>query len=230
MRSTFHGLETSRRSLFVHTTMMQTLGHNIANASTDGYTRQRVNASATRPLAMPGMFNSVAPGQLGTGVQYDSITRIRDSFLDVQFRRENQTLGSWSIVDNSIRSIEGFFNEPTENGLRGVMDKFWNSWEVLNRDPSLLSARVEVVGAATNMTNMMKHIDESLTKLENDINSSMNIKVNEANDLINNIAKLTDTIKRVEGTGDNANDFRDQRDLLIDKLSTIVDVEVTEGE
>ncbi|WP_019424710.1 flagellar hook-associated protein FlgK [Paenibacillus sp. OSY-SE] len=230
MRSTFHGLETSKRSLFVQSTMMQTLGHNIANASTDGYTRQRVNATATRPLSMPGMFNSVAPGQLGTGVQYDSITRIRDSFLDVQFRRENQTLGSWSIVDDTIRSIEGFFNEPTENGMRSVMDKFWNSWEVLNRDPSLLSARVEVVGAATNMTNMMKHIDESLTKLENDINSSINIKVNEANDIINNIANLTDMIKRVEGTGDNANDFRDQRDLLIDKLSTIVDVQVTEGE
>lgn len=230
MRSTFHGLETSKRSLFVQSTMMQTLGHNIANASTDGYTRQRVNASATRPLAMPGMYNSVAPGQLGTGVQYDSITRIRDSFLDLQFRRENETLGSWSIIDNTIRSIEGFFNEPSDNGLRSVMDKFWNSWEVLNRDPSLLSARVEVVGAASNFTNMLKHIDESLTKLENDIQSSINIKVNEANDIIANIASLTDTIKRVEGMGDNANDFRDQRDLLIDQLSTIIDVQVTDGE
>lgn len=229
MASTFHGLETSKRSLFVQTTMMQTLGHNIANASTDGYTRQRVDASATRPLAMPGMYNSVAPGQLGTGVQSDSIIRIRDNFLDVQFRRENQSLGSWSIIDNTIRSIENFFNEPSDNGLQSVMDNFWSSWEVLNRDPSLLSARVEVVGAATNFTDMLNKIDESLTKLENDIQSSINSKVDEANGLIANIAALTGDIKRVEPEN-NANDLRDQRDLLIDKLSTIIDVQVTEGE
>ncbi|WP_195573616.1 flagellar hook-associated protein FlgK [Paenibacillus sp. 1001270B_150601_E10] len=229
MRSTFHGLETSRRALFVQNTMMQTLGHNIANASTEGYTRQRVRASATNPLEMPGMYTSTAPGQLGTGVQYDSITRIRDSFLDMQFRRENQSLGSWSILDNSIRSIESFLNEPSENGLASVMDKFWDSWEVLNRDPSLLSARVEVIGAATNMADMMKHVGQSLTKLEDDINNNINVKVSEANDILNNIANLTDMIKKVEGTGDNANDFRDQRDLLIDQLSTIIDVQVVEG-
>ncbi|MGZ9586269.1 flagellar hook-associated protein FlgK [Paenibacillus marinisediminis] len=229
MRSTFHGLETSKRSLFVQNTMMQTLGHNIANASTEGYTRQRVSASATRPLEMPGMYSSVAPGQLGTGVQYDSITRVRDSFLDVQYRRENQSLGEWQVLNSSISSIEGFLNEPSDNGLRAVMDKFWDSWEVLNRDPSLLSARVEVIGSATNMTDMIKHVGSSLTKLQDDINTNINIKLTEANDLINNINNLTQMIKKVEGLNDNANDFRDQRDLLIDKLSTIIDVQVVEG-
>lgn len=229
MASTFHGIETSKRALFVQNTMMQTLGHNVANASTDGYTRQRVSASATRPLYMPGMNSSVAPGQLGTGVQHDSITRVRDSFLDLQYRRENSSLGSWSIQDSSIRSIESFLNEPSANALSGVMDKFWDSWEVLNRDPSLLSARVEVTGAAQNMTDMLKHVGQSLNKLDDDITNNINIKISESNDILNNIANLTSMIQKVEGKGDNANDFRDQRDLLIDKLSTIVNIEVREG-
>lgn len=229
MRSTFHGLETSKRALFVQTTTMQTLGHNIANANTEGYSRQRVNVSATRPIEAIGMSKSSAPGQIGTGVQYDSITRIRDSYLDMQFRRENQGLGSWSILDSTLRSIEGILNEPSNNGIRGVMDKFWNSWEVLNRDPALLSARVDVVGSAVNMVDTLRHMDESLTNVTNDLLANITKKVNEANDLAQNIAQLNGIIRKAEGLGDNANDYRDQRDLLIDKLSTIVDIEVTEA-
>ncbi|MNZ71734.1 Flagellar hook-associated protein 1 [compost metagenome] len=230
MTSTFHGIETSKRALFVNTTSMQTLGHNISNASTEGYSRQRVNQTEARPIWAMGMTKSQQPGMLGTGVEYGSITRVRDSFLDIQYRRENQYLGSWEVLNATMVSIQGILNEPSGSGLSTVMDDFWNSWETLNRDPSLLSARVAVAGAASNMTDTLKHVSESLNNLTNDINSNIDKKVLEANNLLDNIARLNVLIRDNESFGDHANDYRDQRDLLIDKLSTIVDVQFTEDE
>ncbi|WP_276353584.1 flagellar hook-associated protein FlgK [Cohnella caldifontis] len=222
------GLETSKRAILTQSVAMQTLGHNIANAATEGYSRQRVNVTATRPIEAPGMTKSTAPGQIGTGVQYDSITRIRDSYLDLQYRRENQSLASYDIISSTLSSIEGIINEPSETGLSSVMNKFWDSLEVLNRDPRLLSARINVVGAAVNFTDTLQHIGKTLQDLGSDIDNNITAKVGEANVLIQGIAQLNDFIRHVEATGDNANDYRDQRDLLVDKLSTIVDVQVTE--
>jgi len=228
MRSTFHGLETSKRALLTQTTALTTLGHNIANASTEGYTRQRVNLSATRPLEPIAMSRSVSPGQIGTGVQYDSITRVRESFLDLQYRRENQTLASWEVRSSTISSIEGILNEPSETGLSSVMNKFWDSWEVLNRDPTLLSARIDVLGSAVNFTDTLQHMGQSLVNVNADLDNNIASKVTEINVITQEIAQMNGYIRRTEALGDNANDYRDQRDLLIDKLSSLVDVQVTD--
>lgn len=230
MTSTFHGIETSKRALFVNTVSMQTLGHNIANANTEGYTRQRVNLTEAIPIWAMGMTKSQQPGQLGTGVEYTSITRVRDNFLDVQYRRENQLLGSWEVMNSTMTAIQNILNEPSGSGLSSVMDDFWNSWETLNRDPSLLSARVAVAGAASNMVDTLKHISEGLSNLTSDVNNNIDKKVMEANNMLDNIARLNVMIRDNESFGDNANDYRDQRDLLIDKLSTIVDVQYAEDE
>jgi flagellar hook-associated protein 1 FlgK len=229
MRSTFHGLETSKRAILTQTTALTTLGHNIANASTEGYTRQRVNLSSTRPLEAMGMNRSLNPGQIGTGVQYDSITRVRDSFLDLQFRRENQTLASAEVLHSTISSIEGIVNEPSTTGLSSVMNKFWNSWEVLNRDPTLLSARIDVIGSAVNFTDTLQHMGTSLASISADIDSNISSKVKEANIITEEISQLNAFIRRTEAFGDNANDYRDQRDVLVDRLSSLVDVQVTES-
>ncbi|GIQ62840.1 flagellar hook-associated protein 1 [Paenibacillus cisolokensis] len=228
MRSTFMGLETSKRALLTQSTSLHTLGHNIANASTTGYTRQRVNVAATRPIEAFGMMRSNAPGQIGTGVQPVNIERIRDSYIDMQYRRENQRLGAWEVYDATLQSIEKIVNEPTDSGLSAVMGKFWNSLEVLNRDPSLLSARIDLIGTAVNLVETFKHMDTSFKTLASDIAANIDKKVAEANGYIANIAQLNDTIRRMEALGDNANDYRDQRDLLIDKLTSIVDVQYAE--
>jgi len=228
MPSSFLGLETTKRALLTQTLAMQTAGHNIANASTVGYTRQRVNLSATRPQEAVGMQRSTTVGQIGTGVQADSITRIRENYLDTQYRRENQGLGYWKIRNANLDSIQAILNEPSDDGIRGVVDDFWNSWEVLNRDPTLLSARVDVIAKATNMVDTFKQVDESLTALERDIDSSIATKVSAVNTMLANIAQLNDYIRRAESLGANANDYRDQRDVLLDQLSSIVNIEYAE--
>lgn len=228
MRSTFHGLETSKRALLTQQAALITVGHNIANAATEGYSRQRVHLSATRPIEAPGMQSSTAPGQIGTGVQYDSIERLRDSYLDLQYRRENASLSMWQVRNSTLDSIVALINEPSESGLRSVMDKFWDSLEVLNRDPGLLSARIALVSAAVNLTDTLNTLENGLRALESDIELNINRKIAQANTLIENIANMFTLIRRTEGMGNNANDFRDQRDLLVDKLSSIVDVQVIE--
>lgn len=228
MRSTFHGLETSKRAILTQQTALQTVGHNIANAASKGYSRQRVTLTATQPIEAPGMQNSTAAGQLGTGVQYDSIERLRDSYLDLQFRRENGSLSMWNVRKQTLDSIISMINEPSESGLRSVMDKFWNALEVLNRDPGLLSARIDLVGAAVNLADTFNELDVGLRGMEDDIAGNIERKVTQANVLIEGISNLHTLIRRTEAMGNNANDYRDQRDRLVDELSALVDVQVTE--
>lgn len=127
MRSTFHGLETSKRGLFAQQTAMNTTGHNIANANTVGYSRQVVNFTASRPIEVPGISSSTAPGQLGTGVNFSDIGRVRESFLDGQYRDQNQSLGNWEVQRATLGRIEEIINEPSETGMSSVLDDFWNS-------------------------------------------------------------------------------------------------------
>lgn len=229
MISTFHGLEVARRGLKAQQTSLITTGHNIANSNTIGYSRQRVNLSATNAIEVPGMTRSTYPGQLGTGVMFDSITRIRDSFLDLQFRRENAYHSEWSVREQTNMTIETIINEPSKSGLGTVIDNFWNSWEALNRDPDLLSARSNVRAEAVNLADTLNHMGVRLQNLESDLNSSIDIKLDQANQLIGSIAELTDNIRKIEALGDNANDLRDKRDLLVDQLSSLVNVTVTEA-
>lgn len=228
MVSTFHGLETSKRAILTQATALNTIGHNISNASTEGYSRQRVNLTTASPLSAPGFNRIYTPGQIGSGVEYSSITRVRDSYLDMQYRRENQDKGYYTVYNATMESIQTIINEPSTSGVSAVMDKFWNSLEVMNRDPNLLSARVDFIGNAKNMADTFNKIGTSLTTLENDINSSIDIKLNEVNNIIDSIAKMNETIRKIEVLGDNANDYRDQRDVLVDKLSKIVDVQYAE--
>lgn len=228
MTSTFHGLETSKRSILTQSTALHTIGNNISNASTTGYSRQRVNLTNADPVYMPGFNRVHTPGQIGTGVQYSSITRVRDSYLDMQYRRENQDYGYYSVYNATMESIQTIINEPSDNGVSSVMNKFWNSLEVLNRDPNLLSARVDFIGNAKNLADTFNKIGTSLNTLESDIASNTTIKLNQANNLLDGIAQLNETIRKIEILGDNANDYRDQRDMLVDELSKLVDVQYAE--
>lgn len=228
MYSTFHGLETSKRGILTQSVALNTVGHNISNASTEGYTRQRVNMSAADAIYVPGYNRVNTPGQLGTGVEYDNITRVRDSYLDMQFRRETQELGKNTVLNSTFESLQSIINEPSTTGVSAVMDSFWNALEVLNRDPNLLSARVDFIAKAQNMSDTFNKIGTSFTILENDMESNINIKITQANNIIADIAHMNDTIRKVEILGDHANDYRDQRDVLIDQLSKIVDVTYTE--
>lgn len=145
MRSTFHGIEVSKRGLFAQQSALNTTGHNIANANTEGYTRQRVNMQATTGLPYVGLNTSVEPGLLGTGVNVVGIQRIREEFLDVQLRSENKHFGYWEAKSDGLLKIETIMNEPSDTGLQKVMDQFWQSWQDLSQHPETASTRAVVL-------------------------------------------------------------------------------------
>lgn len=227
MRSTFHSIETAKRSLFTEQALINTTGHNIANANTPGFSRQRVNLVATKPLEAPGMMRSNIPGQLGTGVEFTSITRIREQFLDDQFRNANRSLGDTSIQADTLSKLETIFNEPSDSGIRTVMDNFWKSWTDLAKDPESITGRKIVRENALALVDAFNETSKHLNDLETDLTTSIDVKASQINSISSSVASLNNEIRRLEAYGDNPNDLRDQRDYLVDQLSKVVNITVT---
>ncbi|MHB1167158.1 MAG: flagellar hook-associated protein FlgK [Carboxydocellales bacterium] len=228
MRSTFFGLEIGRTALQAQQRALDVTGHNIANANTPGYTRQDAVTSATTPYAMPGLNKPNTPGQVGTGVQVDEIRRLRDSFIDTQIRTEAKTTGFWASNQDALKKLEVIFNEPSDAGLRTVMDQFWSGLQELSKNPESKSVRAVVSQRGIALADTFNHIDRQLTELQVDTDSNIRIKISEINNSANQVAQLNNQIILIESTGDKANDLRDKRDLLVDQLSKIVNLSTTE--
>ncbi|WP_127532070.1 flagellar hook-associated protein FlgK [Paenibacillus kobensis] len=226
MRSTFHSIETAKRSLFTEQANISTTGHNIANANTPGFSRQRVNLVASRPIEAPGYMRTNIPGQLGTGVEFTSITRVREKFLDDQFRNANRSLGEWSIQSDTLSKLETVFNEPSDSGVRTVMDNFWKSWTDLSKDPESITGRKIVRENALALVDAMNETSKHLTDLQADLTSNITTKTEQINSISKSVADLNLEIKRLEAYGDNPNDLMDERDYLVDQLSKMVNVTV----
>ncbi|MEK4360392.1 flagellar hook-associated protein FlgK [Paenibacillus sp. FSL M7-1455] len=230
MTSTFHSIEVGKRGILAQQTALNTTGQNVTNANTPGYSRQTVHLEASRPLFYPGLLMSTAPGQLGMGVEATSITRVRDLLLDVQYRNQNTDQATWAVKQETLSNIEGIINEPSEDSIATSISEFWNAWQQLSKNPSAtdLSARTVVQQKAIALTETFNHIASQLSMLKDNITEKINVKVNEANNYITQISDLSLMIARIEGLGDNANDLRDKRDLLVDQLSKLGNVQVTE--
>ncbi|WP_418791024.1 flagellar hook-associated protein FlgK [Phosphitispora sp. TUW77] len=230
MSSTFFGLEIGRKALQVQQAALNVTGHNIANANTEGFTRQRAVMSATKPFAMPSFTKPAGAGQIGTGVEVQEIRRVRDDFIDLQLRKENNVFSEWEEKLDSLQKLEVVFNEPSESSLRTVLDRFWEAWQDLSLNPELEAVRMTVRESGVALAETFNHLDRQLGELTDDIDDSINIAVDEINNIATQIATLNDQIVSVEVQDDNANDLRDKRDLLVDELSKSIQVSVREDE
>lgn len=224
--STFHGLEMAKRALAAQQSALYTTGHNISNANTEGYTRQRVNFE-TLPAFPNGSRNRPQiPGQLGQGVQPGSVERIRDSFLDLQFRAENSKSGYWETMSSSLYRMESLLNEPSESGLANTMDKFWQSLQDLSVNPENTGARSVVVQRGLAVADTFNYLQKNLQKMQDDTSNQISVTIKDANSLLSQINSINNQIKEIEPHGYLANDLYDKRDVLIDQLSSIVNIKV----
>ncbi|WP_394175221.1 flagellar hook-associated protein FlgK [Guptibacillus hwajinpoensis] len=217
MTSTFHGLEVGKRSLYTQQAALTTAGHNISNANTPGYSRQRVNMQATSPITYPYQTGSTS-SQLGTGVSVQSIERIRSEYLDGQYRERNSMLGSESMKLDTLEQIEALSGEPGENGLSASLDRFWSAWEDLASNPDSTAARAVVVGRAEELLDQAKSFNKGLTSLTDSLVKQEAAVQNEISSISSQIESLN---KQISKDG-NANDLMDRRDLLKDQLSGLV--------
>jgi flagellar hook-associated protein 1 FlgK len=229
IRGTYLGLEAASRGLAAAQSALDTISHNVANANTEGYSRQRVNLKATEALPIPGILMGTSPGQQGTGVRVINIERMRDEFLEFVYRHESGVGGEADIIKSGLLNIQGFFNEPGEYGLGRMIENFFNSWEILSTDPESLSTRANLRDQAQTFINAVQTIDKQFDVEVRRLNDQILMKVNEINTIAKDIGHLNNQISAIEANNSQqANDLRDERDLLVAKLSRIINVEVVE--
>ena len=225
--STFQGLEIVKTGLFVSQKALDLTGHNISNANTPGYTRQVLDLSSIAPPTTFGMYDQWGKA-IGEGVKIDSIRQIRDQFLDNQFRRENKALGEWTTKADVLSAVEGIFNEPSSSGINTVLNDFFNSLQELAKNPESLTVRAEVRERALALQDTFNSVYQHLYDKKSELNATVQTRVEEINSFAKRISKLNGEIYRFELTGQTANDLRDQRNLLVDELSKLVNINTYE--
>lgn len=222
MGVSFSSLQVGLSGLYTSQKALEIANHNIANASTEGYTRQVGNITAFTPQ------NAYGSGMIGTGSDLSSIDRVRDSYVDYRYWNEAGNLGEWEVKESSLSDFEILFNENEDSGLTKVMNDFYSSMQELSKDSSSLPARVAFKEKVISMAKQFNVMASELKDLQRDYNFGVRSKVDEINSYGKQISTLNEQIYKIEVTGTKANDLRDKRQVLVDKLSKIVDIDVNE--
>ncbi len=206
-------------------TGLQTVSHNIANKTTEGYTRQRVDFKSTPPVDGRG------PYQVGTGADVKSVIRINNPHLEKQLEIEGQKMGFSDGQLYHLNQIENVFNDQVSKGVGHFLGVFFNGFRELANNPESLPLRTQVKEAAVNVTKDFKRINATLKEIQKGIDRDIELEVEEINRMTKEIADLNQKIanteiQRFEAT---ANDHRDRRDLLVKKLGEKLNIKVAEG-
>ena len=207
-----------------HTDAITTAGHNISNANTEGYSRQRVQLKEFDPLYKPDLERAERAGMIGQGMDSQSINRVRDELLDQRITEQQHSESYWETRSKYYTMIEQIYNEPDDVSIRSNMDKFWEGWQELSVHPESQAARQAVVTRGESLADSIKTKWEALMGVGNLINGDIEATVKQVNDYTRQIASLNAEIVRSRGMGDNPNDLLDRRDLLVDKLSKIINI------
>lgn len=227
MGSTFGGINMISRSLTAHQIAQNTVGHNISNADTVGYSRQIVNMLAMTPAGEE--YGRYGSNKVGTGVIVGSIVRARDFFTDKQYWKESANLGYLQSANYIYGKVELTFQEPSETGIQSVLNSFWTSWQNLGTNASSYEYRAAVAQKGVAVANAINVAAGQLIDQVEVINDSLTSNVETVNRLTESIEKLNQQIAYIEAGGHNhANDLRDSRDLLVDELSKYFTLSVTE--
>lgn len=223
MRTSFSGLEIALSGIYTSQRALNISSNNVANAATPGYSRQIGEIVTNQPYTV---FDGT--GMVGTGSQLVSVDRIRDDYLDYRYWNENSQSGEWSIKDTNLNDIQALFNEPSDSGFTAVMNNFYSSLQDLSKDPSSLPARATLKENAVTLAKHFNNMSTQLKSLQSDYNFGVKSKVDEINSYAKQVRDLNEIIYKYELDGNKANDLRDKRQLLVDKLSKIADVDVKE--
>jgi len=195
--------------------------HNIANVNTPGYSRQKLVMTTNSAV------NSVL-GPMGNGVSADAIERIYDRFISAQINNESQALGRWDAQKNAVESLEMIFNETYGYGLNEAMSEYWNAWQALSNNPAGLTERQMLLTRGQILTSAFNKLDSDLTQSQRDQDFAIGATVTDVNWLAEQIVDLNQKIVSTETGTQNANDYRDKRELVLKELSELIDINAFE--
>lgn len=226
MPGTFFGIEIGQRGLQAAQIGQDTVGHNIANASTPGYSDQRVNLVASDPYTNPDAADTVHTGMLGSGVQAASITRAQDQFLNVQVWNGTSALSNQTTQRDALAQVQGAFGEPSTTGLSSAMSKFFGSMNDLVSNPEDLGIRTTVVQSGNAMAQTFANIQGQLTGINQQLSNKTTADMSALNSYGQQIAALNVTIRQSVAQGLQPNDLLDRRDALVADISGLANATV----
>ena len=221
MSGLFSTFNVATRGINAAQTTIDVTSHNIANANTEGYSRQRAQLVTSRPMTPTGFS-----GQVGTGVQVESIERIRDTFIDYQVRGESSSLGKANVRNDVLYEVETIFNEPSDTGISTLMGKFFDSFQELAKQASSSNARTVVAQQTLALTDALNHTYTKLEELQNNSRDLLKNDATDINSMLSQIDVLNQEIVTVKTSGHNPNDLMDKRDLLLDQISNKFNISV----
>lgn len=217
--SDFIALYTAFSGLRAAQTAMDTASHNIANAGTEGYTRQRVETATHRPAYQ--RF-----GHIGTGVDVIDITRARNAFLDDRFRASAGAQGRLATLGDMLDGVESAMGEP-DLGVTAGLANLWASFEDMALDPTDTAARLAVIGSLDDVAGRIRTIAQSWDAAGAHAANDIAGRVTEVNQLLDQVAKLNGEIVAATAESGTPNDLLDARDLALDRLATLAGTTAT---
>lgn len=223
MASTFFGLSIATSGLYASQASMNTTAHNISNINTQGYSKQQTVLKANKAISTNNTY-----GMIGTGVNTDSITQMRDHYYDVKYRNNNSIYGNYTTKEYYMLSIENCISEVNAEGITTAFDNFYTALDELSKDAGDNTKRTQVTNMASGFAEVMNSMATQLEKLQGDCNEEIKTSVEQVNSLAKQIASLNKQINTIELSGQRANDLRDSRNLLLDQLSEYAEITTEE--
>ncbi len=225
----FTGLQTALSGLEAAQAAITTTGENIANANTAGYTRQTVQTAATSPLNIASQNGGI---QVGTGVTITDVSRIRNQFLDVQYRAQNSATTNANSNATELGQVQTALNEPSDSGLQYIMGKFWSAWSSLASAPTNPAARQAVVDAGQTLASTFNAVSQQIQTVQSQASqqyASLTASNGQVAQDAQQIATLNAQIAQATQAGISPNTLLDQRDKALDDLSGLAQISVSTG-
>lgn len=214
-------LNIAKSALFAQQSALSVVNHNIANADTDGYSRQEIQF-----VNLPGVANM--KNQFGRGVDTGSVRQRQAMFADLRIRQESTRLGKWSATGRILQQVETLFTGAGESDLNAAINNFFNAWEDLSGNPDSVEFRGQLVQKTQALTSKFHELNGSMSEIRDNLNVEIDATVGKVNNILDQVQGLNKTIEHTESSGGRANDLRDQRNVLLRNLSNLMDVDVHE--
>jgi flagellar hook-associated protein 1 FlgK len=216
-------LATATSALRTQQSALDVVSHNIANAATEGYSRQRPVLASNTALRTPD-------GVFGTGVGIATVQQVRDALIDASFRTEVSNASEQETRAQTLGRVETMLGEPSEQGLAATFDRFLSAWSDLAVTPGSVTNRSVVRQRAIELTDKLHDFNASLDQIRQEVDARLGVAVGRINALVDEVTRLNTAIVSVEAAGVTAGDLRDVQNRALDELATLIPIDVTRRE
>jgi len=221
----FLTLRTSESGMRVHQKAIQTTSNNVANINTPGYSRQRAEIVSSGALYTPSRSNITNNGQVGTGAGISAITRARNAFYDHQYRSEVHNYGMTNVKYDFYNGIETIIKEPSDYGISSKIKDFFTGWGELSKNTSSKSSKNLVVEKGLDLANALSDSYNKLNNLKEGISGNLDSEIEQINGMLDSLKEVERQINLVNASGSDPNTLLDEKDRILDELSSKLDIQ-----